>query len=386
MSKPRVLICHPNLDVIGGAGAVGAWSIQALRDDFEVGLCTLNAVDLAAFNRGFGTSLAPGDCELLPAPPLYRALRERMPTAGALLEMSLTVRWALEIDRRRRYDLLFSTSNEVGFDRPGLQYIHFPWAYLPRPDVEVRWFHRIPGVLRAYRAACLRLARGTWPALRQNRTLANSEFTARKIREVHGIDSTVVYPPVPGEFPSVPWEQRRFAVAAVGRLHPGKRWEMAVQIAEAVRRRGHELTLTVIGHPDVEWYGRQLDDLAATRPWFRIERSFSREQLAAAVATHRYGVHCMEDEHFGIAPAELQRAGCITFVHNSGGAVEVVDRDERLTFDTHEDAAAKLARAIEDAALEADLRTQVEGRRDYFCAEKYCDSIRQIVREEIRGI
>ena len=99
------------------------------------------------------------------------------------------------------------------------------------------------------------------------------------------------------------------AAAAVGRIHPGKRWHVAVEIVEAVRRRGHNLSLTLVGHRDIAEYERQLEALAASRPWFRMERDLSREQLAATLATHRYGIHPMQDEHFGIAPAELQRAG-----------------------------------------------------------------------------
>jgi glycosyltransferase involved in cell wall biosynthesis len=43
--------------------------------------------------------------------------------------------------------------------------------------------------------------------------------------------------------------------------------------------------------------------------------------------TFRYGIHGMLDEHFGMAPAELAAAGCIVFVPNDGGQVEIVDDD-----------------------------------------------------------
>jgi glycosyltransferase involved in cell wall biosynthesis len=365
---------------------VAAWVIEALRQDFDTTLCTLAPVDLDAVNRAFGTSLRAGDFELRVGPARYRALVRGTPTAGALLEMSLTARWALELDRREHYDLLFSASNEVGFPRPGLQYVHFPWVYLPRPEVELRWFHRIPGLLGGYRRACLWLARGTWQALRKNLTLANSEFTARRIRQVHGIDSMVVYPPAPGDFPTTPWEQRRPAVAAVGRLHPCKRWEIAVEIVESVRRRGHELALTLFGHPDGEEYGKQLDELARSRPWFLIERDLSRPQLAAALAAHRYGIHTRLEEHFGMAPAELQRAGCIPFVHDSGGAVEIVAADPRLVFDSVQDAAEKIARVISNPALEMELREQMAVRRDWFSCERFCDAIRIVAWNHVRGL
>jgi glycosyltransferase involved in cell wall biosynthesis len=89
----------------------------------------------------------------------------------------------------------------------------------------------------------------------------------------------------------------------------------------------------------------------------------------------------MQEEHFGIAPAELQRAGCIPFVHNSGGQVEIVGGDARLTFDSVENAAEKITRVIENRALQNQLRAQMVDRRSWFTAERFCDSVREIVTE-----
>jgi glycosyltransferase involved in cell wall biosynthesis len=168
-------------------------------------------------------------------------------------------------------------------------------------------------------------------------------------------------------------------MAAVGRIHPGKRWEMALEIVESVRRRGHNLSLTLMGHPDDVAYAARLEAAAATRPWFRFLRDLDRAALLAELATHRFGIHTMVDEHFGIAPAELQRAGCIPFVHNSGGPVEIVGGDNRLTFNGVEDAAEKITRVIESQDLERELRSQVAQRRDLFSSERFCESVREIV-------
>jgi len=67
-----------------------------------------------------------------------------------------------------------------------------------------------------------------------------------------------------------------------------------------------------------------LESLAAERPWVGLLHDLDRTEMAREVASHRFGIHTMENEHFGIAPAEFQRAGCIPFVHRSGGPVEIV--------------------------------------------------------------
>ena len=171
MSRKRVLIAHPYVHASGGGNLVAAWSLQALRDCCEVSLATLGPVDYAALNSNFGTSLADGDFKLELAPERYRRLIRCVPTPGALLHICLTMRLAQNLDRRSPYDLLFSTQNEADFGRRGLQYVHHPWLYLPRPDFEMRWYHRLPGLVTAYRSACQRVARASNEGLRRNLSL-----------------------------------------------------------------------------------------------------------------------------------------------------------------------------------------------------------------------
>jgi glycosyltransferase involved in cell wall biosynthesis len=378
-------VVHPRLRNTGGGNLMAAWTLEALCPDFDVSLATLEPVDYTAVNVSFGTKLREGDFEVQVAPPGYQRILRNMPTQGALLEICLSMRWAQDLDRQGRYDVLYGTSNEMDFHRRGVQYVNFPWFYLPRPDVELRWFHRIPGFLRMYRRSCLALARATPLGLRRNVTLANSRFVVGRIKKAHGTGARVIFPPVPGDFVERPFEQRRLAVAAIGRVHSTKRWDMAVHIVELVRRRGHKLELTLIGHGDDVAYGRRLEALAATRPWFRWLRDLSRTELLAELSQHRYGIHPMAEEHFGIAPAELQRAGCIPFVHNSGGQVEIVGGDTRLTFNSVEDAARRIALVIENPTLELELRGQMAQRRNWFTVERFCDSVREVVAQFVQN-
>jgi hypothetical protein len=379
--RPRVLVVHPYIVGAGGGNIVAAWALQALREEFQVTLATLGPVDHEALNRNFGTSLRESDFATRIAPRGYRALLRLVPTQGALMEACITTRWARQLDARQRFDVLLSTQNEMDFGRPGLEYVHFPWAYLPRPDIEMRWFHRIPGVLAAYRGVCQWLVRGTADGTRLNLPLANSTFVAGKIRESYGVDSVILYPPVPGNFPDIPWEQRRHAAVAIGRMHTIKRWEVAVKIVDLVRSRGLDLGLTLINQPDEGEYGRRIFALAASRPWFRILTGLTREQLAREVAQYRYGIHAMEYEHFGIAVAEMVRAGCIPFVHDSGGPVEIVGGQSELRFRDAAEGASAIAAMMGDSDLRERLRPTLARQRDLFSVENFCESLRMRVRD-----
>jgi glycosyltransferase involved in cell wall biosynthesis len=223
------------------------------------------------------------------------------------------------------------------------------------------------------------MRRGTGDGVRRNLSMANSAFVAGKIKEYWGIDSVILYPPVPGNFPDIPWEQRRPAAVAIGRMCGSKRWEMAVEIVDRVRSSGHDLGLTLINHPDDPAYGRRIAEAAATRPWFRILTDLSREELAREVTQHRYGIHTMENEHFGIGVAEMVRAGCIPFVHDSGGQVEIVGGRSELRFRDAAEGAAAVAAVMRDSALEQRLRETLAKQRDLFSVERFCDSLRRIV-------
>ncbi len=58
------------------------------------------------------------------------------------MESCLTTRFARSLDERTPYDVLLSTQNEADFGRRGIAYVHYPWAYMPRPDNEVLWYHK----------------------------------------------------------------------------------------------------------------------------------------------------------------------------------------------------------------------------------------------------
>ncbi len=393
LKRRRVLVAHPQLEPVGGDNVVAAWVLQALRDEFEVTLATMGPVDCGALNRNFGTSLNDRDFTLRIAPASWRFALRCLPVRGALMQMSVLMRWARALDRSEAgarngggFDVLLSTQNEADFGRPGIQYIHYPRVYLPRPAAEMRSYHRVPGFLPLYRGVCQAVAGSTAEGLRRNRSLANSKFVAARVRESHGAEAAIVYPPVPGSFPEMPWEQRRAAVVAVGRMHEIKRWEMAVEAVEILRREspdvGLGLGLTLIASSQEPACAERMAGLAASRPWFRILSDLSRDELAREVASHRYGIHTMENEHFGIAPAEQVQAGCIPFVHDSGGPVEIVGGRKELLFSDARDAAGKIAAVVRTPALERELRQALAERRDFWSTEKFIGSMRRIVREQ----
>jgi len=108
---------------------------------------------------------------------------------------------------RRAYDLPVTANNEADFGTVGVQYVHYPWNTLPRPDVEIRWYH-ISILLPLYYRLCRTLSGFAPAGAHRNLTLVNSDWTGRLAHRRHGFVCRTVYPPVTIEFPPVPWHAR----------------------------------------------------------------------------------------------------------------------------------------------------------------------------------
>src|SRR5262249_15639798 len=201
------------------------------------------------------------------------------------------------------------------------------WCHGPR--------HRLHSTYRwADRAAGLPLER-----MRSNLTLANSDWTARRVEQLLGVTARTVYPPVADPDPPRPWEERARRFLLVGRISPEKEIQRVMRILPRVRRQASDVARTVVRTCDgrMRRYRRMLARLASSLgPWITFRENLSREAMRALMASSRYGIHGMREEHFGMAPAELVRAGALVWLARGGGPVEIVGDEPSLLYDAGE--------------------------------------------------
>ena len=152
---------------------------------------------------------------------------------------------------------------------------------------------------------------------RPDQLLANSRFTAARIRRYWGRSSTVVHPPV--EVERFRWDQPREEVyLCLCRLVPYKRVDLVV---EAFNRTG--LPLVVIGDGPER---PRLQALAA--PNVRLLGRQSEPDVNAWMSRCRAYVYAgLED--FGIAPVEAMAAGAPVIALGQGGLLDSVRCLER---------------------------------------------------------
>jgi glycosyltransferase involved in cell wall biosynthesis len=377
----RILVVHPDLRPPGGGNAVTAWAIQALAARHEVSVLTWSPPPLDAVDRFYGTSLAGRGVRFVSPRPAARAVHAALgcvPTPLYILRGQLLAREAKRL--APRFDLLFSTENEMDLGGRGVQYVHYPWLRRAAPTGLRGLLLRRGAPLDLYYRVAFALSDYDPAAMRANLTLVNSDWTGARVREIHGIDSVTVYPPVALGAPrsAPPWEQRVDGFVAVGRLAPEKRIDLMLDVVAALRERGHAATFHLVasGRPDART--RAVLRRARALPWVTISRDLPRAALLELLARHRYGLHAMRDEHFGIAVAEMVAAGCIPFVPEEGGQTEIVDHPA-LIYRDRDDAVARILAVRDDPARQEELRRHLAARRDRFSTERFaaatCDAV-----------
>jgi len=157
--------------------------------------------------------------------------------------------------------------------------------------------------------------------------------------------------------------------------------EKVCQIVGHVKRTFHEVHLHIIGTPDDRTYRKRMYHEIRDKPWITISENISRGQLIQLISTHRYGIHGMIDEPFGIAVAEMVQGGCIVFAHRTGGPKEILGENDHLLYHTADEAARKIIRVMASEALQVSIRKSLRSRRNLFTQAIFQQRMREIVED-----
>ena len=382
-SQKRVAVVQPVLVPGGGTEAVTAWTIEALKEEFDVSLITYSEVTGDALNRYYGTDLKDAEFSTVqPAlPPLLKRTKRFL-----LLKDHLMIRYCKSA--RKRFDLFISVGGAMDFGSRSIQYM----ALAPGSTL-VKVLARDPSMPAAYhvfKRTFMRLAElisgSSQDRLLQNTTLVTSRWAGKLIERLYGFaDYEVVYPPV--NLPSAigAWEPREDGFLCIARISPEKQIEQAIEILRRVREKGFSLSLRIVGREDDPSYGERIRLLCQENgSWAVLEGEMSREQLHSMMDRSKYGINAASDEPFGIAVAEMVSAGCIVFVPDSGGQTEIVN-DPRLIFSSIQDAVDKIVNVLDSETLQQSMRDTLSHQDAAFSTQAFCGSMRNVVQQFFAG-
>jgi glycosyltransferase involved in cell wall biosynthesis len=337
--------------------------------------------------------------ELFVEPELYTLLRVPGAARGPIAQLPCNSTWLQQVPASDRYyrhflplmptlinsfdldefDLIVSSSHCVakGVRKAAgsvhVSYVHAPMRYMWDCFDDYFGSGKAALPVRAAAHACRpylrRWDRAVSSVERVDRLIANSAFTADRVRRAYGREASVVHP-----FANVarfgrPRRPRSFYLV-VGALAPNKRVDLAVEAFNHLR-----LPLLVVGRGQDE-----AKLVARARPNVRFLGSLSNPSIEELYATARALVFPgLED--FGITPVEAMAAGLPVVAYAGGGALEtVVDGESGLWF--HEPSAKALAAAIEqiEAGCVAFDEARVRLRGHAFARDRFQQKMLREIR------
>ncbi|UCD73770.1 MAG: glycosyltransferase [Phycisphaerales bacterium] len=239
--------------------------------------------------------------------------------------------WAVGRLKVKPCDLLISTSSAVmksirpPAGTPHLCYCHSPARYIweQTSDYDVGAGGKLRGIgLRAFGGYLRKSDLATVGGV--TKFLANSEHTAARIQRCYEREATVVYPPVRTDYftvdESVPREDWLLVVAA---LEPYKRTDIVI---EAANRAGFPLKVVGSGSQ-----AKSLREMAGEN--VQLLGRVSDEELRDLYRRAR-GLLFPQVEDFGIIAVEAQATGCPVLAYAAGGAVETVNEQTGILFES----------------------------------------------------
>ncbi len=320
-----ILVVHPDLRKIGGAELVCLHVIGCLMRDPEVSitLLTFHQAEVANDVRILGYKIDSERFQLQIARLPFFVPKEG-PQAMARLA------WLHHSARRRsaNFDIGISTYNEIHLGIPTLQYIHHPFYV----GVDLLKKHRLASESvvsaksrlrhRVYDAINRIVASADTANFQRNLTLTNSSYMAGIVSNCYGIQPVVLYPSFVTQSEKVESAlDREPRVLIAGRFAPDKE---IVPFLEAALT-DCPLPIDVAGlSVDTDYTNRIHDISSRSLGKITVHSDIAQSEMNSLFRRNRYYVNTRQFEHFGIATLEAAVAGCLPFVHASGGSPEIV--------------------------------------------------------------
>ncbi|QCW02594.1 glycosyltransferase [Natrinema pallidum] len=360
--------------------------IEALQEEHEITILSVDEPDFGELNEYYDTSVTNVDVHLIDG---ISALSHRLPNNRfGKLKMSLLESYILDNELEEEYDLLFSTYNELHVPCKSIQYIHFPYSDRSvHPNADE--FSSV--IYSTYDWFCDKASPNINCSHKDTKYLSNSDWTGSKVKKALGTNTKTIYPPVDSsDFSPQNWEDRENGFVTVGRLSPEKNILRNIDIVANLYEQGKDIHYHIIGPtmdrftlPWTESYREKVISKCEKYDFVHLEGEVDREKLIELITTHKYGLHGMNYEHFGIAVAELIAGGTIPFVPQGGGQQEVVGDCERVMYNSTNDAVSKISSVLENERLQETLRSELPDIEYRFGQSRFQDEIRQVTNEVI---
>lgn len=373
----NVLIYHTLADSLGGAELVliHVMNYFLSQPGTTVTVLGFQAPDLQKMKEFSGIDL-PQDRVFSVQPVMPRYLKI-FPQGLFLIKAAVLQKKAKEL--APHYDLCISTCNEVDFGKQALQYMHHPqlvgYKLLRKYKIihEKSLLNRYPFISLPYLIFVQLLSGNRKYRIEKNLSFANSHFMRGVIAEAYNIDATVIYPSLVDLDILRPQAgvAKKMRMICVGRIHSDKGTRELVDLFAAIHARVPTLELVIAGKvTDTDYY----DSVRARADMLNVPITFmvniSREEVQELLKTSLIFINPKQYEHFGIATVEAIAAGCLPFVHASGGSVEIVPISD-LQYQNAEELVAKVEKLTTHQLLQKSLHKALQDHLAIFSTAEF---------------
>ncbi|ABN70046.1 glycosyl transferase, group 1 [Staphylothermus marinus F1] len=365
----RIAIVHHDLNFLGGGERLCLTTIEAFKEcGWSVVLATLKQTDWSRISHIWGRVIKP-DEEIIFSIPIKGFTIYKRLLSSFMFSML-----------RKDVDLIINTYGNPILTNADITYMHFPtfalWDESHRKYEEGFWkLYFTPYYLVSRKLVERRL---------NTLILTNSKFTAAVINKLFNRRSFVVYPPVNVNKYIQLEGRRENNIVSIGRFSPEKRYELVVEIAEKLK----DFQFYIIGsiaNTEEKMYYEKIKNMIEERDLKNIELipNAPDENVRKILSTSKVYLHCMVNEHFGIAVVEGMASGLVPVVHRSGGTWhDIVEHGKYGYGYTSSNEAIKMIRhAIYNYEK---MKPLARKRSLVFSRDRFKKKIIYIVREYVR--
>lgn len=369
-----VAILHPDFEYKGGGEAVCLHTVKAVQERYSsanIRIYAKSKPNLRELANYFGINLDLQKVELV---TISKVWPQTISSNLQLLQKALYHR-KIHQEMQEDLDLVISTQNEFTVQIPSAQYIHTPRPpFIPQPSGPIE---------RIYSKLCKEISGFEKMSKTPTHLIANSEYTAKKVRQIYEKEPSVVYPPVDcSKVDDIPWDQKENGFVVVGRISPVKRTLQAIKTIQAVVNEGYDTHLHVIGPEGDSKYTQRVVEKAEKLNYVHLEGELnhSNRNYQEMIQEHRYAIsHCVES--FGISIAEAAAAGTLPFVVNEGGQTEIIQSEELIFSDDHV-AIEKISTVLDNEQLQKRLHDRLPDVKKRFGRSRFKTELQKMLPKD----
>lgn len=381
-----IALVHPDIIIGGGPEAITLQTIETLKEQYDLSLITMTNIDMNQLNDFYQKKLCKNDIKIISIPPPLLMKSHKIFSSIRRYKFN---RFCKSISSK--FDLMISMYNMMDFRRRGVQYVHDPnfdeklrFMIKPEKNLMKKWFYKDYFYRKFYLKLSNYLSDFSIESMKSNLTLTNSEWTGKITKQFFNIDTYTVYPPIEVKTRKISWEDKECGFVCLGRIVPDKRLEIIIKILETVRYSFPNIHLHIIGKFMDKGYKKYLLSRHIRRKdWIFLEENISGESKSELLSMHKFGIHGKKNEPFGIAVAEIVKAGAIIWVPNGGGQVEITN-NEQLVYNDIDDAVFKIVQVLKNENIQKKLITHLKHQSLKYSKKAFQDKIKKIVKEELR--